>query len=272
MEKMFGPVLYEAFRTIKRTLRSRWPLQSRQDRRRAAADREPALRRRLPRRRNPPTFFDYAEHGGLARAVEMCSGLGVCRKTLEGTMCPSYMATREEAALDARPRQRPAPGDGRTPAARPASAIEGVLRRPRSLSRVPRVQGGMPGRRRRRAIQERVPRRLLAAARHAAEGACDRKHPFAVEMGQPPGPVVQRAVAPKRARSMAGRAALLGRSAAAAAGLNRDTFRSRFARESGRRLPERDVASTRESPAQRTRGRRAGRDAVLRHVHQLQPS
>jgi len=28
--------------------------------------------------------------------VEMCSGLGVCRKTLDGTMCPSYMATLEE--------------------------------------------------------------------------------------------------------------------------------------------------------------------------------
>jgi Fe-S oxidoreductase len=26
----------------------------------------------------------------------MCSGLGACRKTLAGTMCPSYMATREE--------------------------------------------------------------------------------------------------------------------------------------------------------------------------------
>ena len=32
----------------------------------------------------------------MAGAVEMCSGLGVCRKTLDGTMCPSYMATREE--------------------------------------------------------------------------------------------------------------------------------------------------------------------------------
>jgi Fe-S oxidoreductase len=32
----------------------------------------------------------------MGRAVEMCSGLGVCRKTLDGTMCPSYMATREE--------------------------------------------------------------------------------------------------------------------------------------------------------------------------------
>ena len=33
----------------------------------------------------------------MAGAVEMCSGLGACRKTLDGTMCPSYMATREEA-------------------------------------------------------------------------------------------------------------------------------------------------------------------------------
>ena len=32
----------------------------------------------------------------MAGAVEMCSGLGACRKTLEGTMCPSYMATRDE--------------------------------------------------------------------------------------------------------------------------------------------------------------------------------
>jgi Fe-S oxidoreductase len=29
--------------------------------------------------------------------VEMCSGVGACRKKLEGTMCPSYMATRDEA-------------------------------------------------------------------------------------------------------------------------------------------------------------------------------
>jgi Fe-S oxidoreductase len=32
----------------------------------------------------------------MGGAVEMCSGLGVCRKKLEGTMCPSYMATLEE--------------------------------------------------------------------------------------------------------------------------------------------------------------------------------
>src|SRR5207302_9126853 len=45
---------------------------------------------------DPVTYFEYSEHGGMGRAVEMCSGLGACRKKLEGTMCPSYMATLEE--------------------------------------------------------------------------------------------------------------------------------------------------------------------------------
>ena len=44
--------------------------------------------------RRSSTTRDY---GGMGGAVEMCSGLGACRKTLDGTMCPSYMATREEA-------------------------------------------------------------------------------------------------------------------------------------------------------------------------------
>jgi len=48
--------------------------------------------------RNPQsTYFDYSEYGGFAEAVEMCSGVGACRKKLAGTMCPSYMATREES-------------------------------------------------------------------------------------------------------------------------------------------------------------------------------
>jgi FAD/FMN-containing dehydrogenase/Fe-S oxidoreductase len=44
----------------------------------------------------PPTLLDFSQQGGFAAAVEMCNGVGVCRKTLEGTMCPSYMATRDE--------------------------------------------------------------------------------------------------------------------------------------------------------------------------------
>ena len=40
--------------------------------------------------------FDFSKQGGFARAVEMCSGVGACRKTETGTMCPSYMVTRDE--------------------------------------------------------------------------------------------------------------------------------------------------------------------------------
>ena len=95
MEKMFGPTLYQAFREIKRTFDPNGifnpgkivdapPLTS--SLRYGAGYQTPAL----------PTHFDFDEYGGMAGAVEMCSGLGVCRKTHEGTMCPSFMATKEE--------------------------------------------------------------------------------------------------------------------------------------------------------------------------------
>jgi len=44
------------------------------------------------------TLFDYAPNGDLLRSVEMCNGSGDCRKNnvIGGTMCPSYMATRDE--------------------------------------------------------------------------------------------------------------------------------------------------------------------------------
>ncbi len=42
------------------------------------------------------THLDFSREGGFAGAVEMCNGMGICRKTLEGTMCPSFHATREE--------------------------------------------------------------------------------------------------------------------------------------------------------------------------------
>jgi Fe-S oxidoreductase len=44
----------------------------------------------------PATTLDFAAQGGFARAVEMCSGMGECRKKLDGTMCPSYMGTLDE--------------------------------------------------------------------------------------------------------------------------------------------------------------------------------
>ena len=40
--------------------------------------------------------LDFSEEQGFHRAVEMCNGAGVCRKNTTGTMCPSFMVTREE--------------------------------------------------------------------------------------------------------------------------------------------------------------------------------
>ncbi len=42
------------------------------------------------------SMFHFREEGGLQGAVEMCNGVGACRKIDSGTMCPSFMATREE--------------------------------------------------------------------------------------------------------------------------------------------------------------------------------
>ena len=44
------------------------------------------------------TVFDFSETLGVLRAAEKCNGSGDCRKgpLAGGTMCPSYMATREE--------------------------------------------------------------------------------------------------------------------------------------------------------------------------------
>ena len=43
-----------------------------------------------------PSLFQYQEQGGFRLAVEQCNGVGACRKLGSGTMCPSYMATRDE--------------------------------------------------------------------------------------------------------------------------------------------------------------------------------
>jgi FAD/FMN-containing dehydrogenase/Fe-S oxidoreductase len=96
MAKMFGPVVYDAFRHVKRTFDPDGIFNP------GKIVDAPPLTSNLRygpeyRSAQPITFFDYDEHGGLPGAVEMCSGLGACRKTLDGTMCPSYMATREEA-------------------------------------------------------------------------------------------------------------------------------------------------------------------------------
>ena len=95
-ERMFGSELYQAFRSVKRTFDPNGifnpgrivdtpPITSHL--RFGAGYETPS----------PATFFDYSDHGGYGRAVEMCSGVGLCRKTREGTMCPSYMVTKDES-------------------------------------------------------------------------------------------------------------------------------------------------------------------------------
>jgi FAD/FMN-containing dehydrogenase/Fe-S oxidoreductase len=96
MRQMFGDTIYQAFREIKRTFDPLGILNPGK-----IVDAPPVttnLRFGVEyRTANPPTFFDYSAYGGLGGAVEMCSGVGACRKKLSGTMCPSYMATREES-------------------------------------------------------------------------------------------------------------------------------------------------------------------------------
>ena len=40
--------------------------------------------------------LDFSDEQGFDRAIEMCNGAGVCRRRAPGTMCPSFMVTREE--------------------------------------------------------------------------------------------------------------------------------------------------------------------------------
>jgi FAD/FMN-containing dehydrogenase/Fe-S oxidoreductase len=94
-EKMFGPVLYQAFREIKRAFDPRGLLNPGK-----IVDAPPltASLRFGPAYVTPEvaTTFDFSAEGGVTRAAEMCAGVGECRKTRAGTLCPSYQATREE--------------------------------------------------------------------------------------------------------------------------------------------------------------------------------
>ncbi|MBV8842019.1 MAG: FAD-binding protein [Bryobacterales bacterium] len=95
MRRMFGDKLYEAFREIKRTADPDGLFNPGK-----IVDAPPITQNlRFGPKYNSPkrrSYFDYSEYGGFGGAVEMCSGVGACRKKLAGTMCPSYMATREE--------------------------------------------------------------------------------------------------------------------------------------------------------------------------------
>ena len=94
--KLFGPEVYSCFEAVKHAFDPRNLLNP--GKVVAAPDVGDSLR--LGPDYHPiepdPTAFDFSGQGGFAGAVEMCSGVGACRKPTGGTMCPSYMVTRDE--------------------------------------------------------------------------------------------------------------------------------------------------------------------------------
>ena len=94
--KMYGPELMEAFREFKRIWDPDWKMNPGKK-----IDANPIdANLRLGAGYNPPqlkTYFSFPEeHGHFAEATTLCVGVSKCRKEENGTMCPSYMATREE--------------------------------------------------------------------------------------------------------------------------------------------------------------------------------
>jgi FAD/FMN-containing dehydrogenase/Fe-S oxidoreductase len=99
-ERLFGPVLAGAFRALKRAFDPAGILNPGKV---VVMDGQsvPRLDEALRYNSSTPgdaglsTHFAYRTEQGFLRAIEACSGMGVCRKD-GGVMCPSFQATREE--------------------------------------------------------------------------------------------------------------------------------------------------------------------------------
>jgi FAD/FMN-containing dehydrogenase/Fe-S oxidoreductase len=100
LPEMFGPELFEAFKEFKRiwdpdnhmnpgkVINLAGPAFGITDHLRIGTDYAPP---------QPNTHFSYGnDHHSFARATLRCVGVGACRRAGGGTMCPSYMVTREE--------------------------------------------------------------------------------------------------------------------------------------------------------------------------------
>ena len=96
LPKMFGPELMQAFRDFKHA----WDPTNRMNPNKLIDAHQPHEDLRLGadyKPWNPPLHFALPEDSGsLASAVTRCVGVGACRKTDAGAMCPSFMATGEE--------------------------------------------------------------------------------------------------------------------------------------------------------------------------------
>ncbi|HEX5220729.1 MAG TPA: FAD-linked oxidase C-terminal domain-containing protein [Verrucomicrobiae bacterium] len=96
LPKMFGPELVHAFEEFKDIWDPAWKMNPGKIVRAYRVDENlrygPAYR--PP---EPETHFKFPGDGfSFSRAMERCVGVGECRREEAGTMCPSYMATREE--------------------------------------------------------------------------------------------------------------------------------------------------------------------------------
>lgn len=96
LPKLFGHELIEAFHTFKHI----WDPQGRMNPHRIVNPDPITANLRLGAGYNPArprTFFQYPDDEyTLSRSALRCVGVGNCRRESGGTMCPSYMVTREE--------------------------------------------------------------------------------------------------------------------------------------------------------------------------------
>jgi FAD/FMN-containing dehydrogenase len=96
LPKMFGPELVRAFGEFKAI----WDPENKMNPHRVVDPCLPGENLRLGPTYNPPqleTHFSLpGDEGSFAYATERCVGIGECRKEESGTMCPSYMVTKEE--------------------------------------------------------------------------------------------------------------------------------------------------------------------------------
>lgn len=96
LPKMFGPELVAAFREFKLI----WDPDNKLNPHKVVDAYLPTENLRLGadfKPLQPETHFQFPDdEGSFAKATLRCIGLGACRKGDGGTMCPSYMATREE--------------------------------------------------------------------------------------------------------------------------------------------------------------------------------
>lgn len=94
-ERFFGAQLYQAFRQLKALFDPKNLMNPGKIVETPAVDadlRFGAGYEQLPL----ATQFHFRQDGSMLATVEQCTGVGACRKLSAGTMCPSYMATRDE--------------------------------------------------------------------------------------------------------------------------------------------------------------------------------